>query len=106
MTTMIDRQCGSQGVDADGHCTRCGLVPESDTECPPGFLVGEPGFVISNADDARAAMLRLLYEAFLAGRKTEVRKLSYEAFAYFLIEWKGRVDDLNAMLVKALAREA
>jgi hypothetical protein len=32
------RQCGAVGVDDDGHCKRCGLVPEEDTECPPGFF--------------------------------------------------------------------
>lgn len=33
-----DRACGSQGVDEDGHCKRCGLIPGKDAECPPGFL--------------------------------------------------------------------
>lgn len=35
-----DKQCGSQGIDSDGHCKRCGLIPDEDTECPLGFLVG------------------------------------------------------------------
>lgn len=34
-------QCGSQGVDDDGHCTRCGLRPDGCSHCPPGFLVAE-----------------------------------------------------------------
>lgn len=34
----FERRCGSQGVDRDGHCSRCGLVPGHDQECPPGFL--------------------------------------------------------------------
>lgn len=37
----LNRMCGSQGVDADGHCTRCGLVPAEGFECPPGFLMPE-----------------------------------------------------------------
>lgn len=34
------RICGSQGVDEDGRCLRCGLEPPGDgvTECPPGFF--------------------------------------------------------------------
>lgn len=32
------RRCGSQGLDSSGHCTRCGLVPDGATECPPEFL--------------------------------------------------------------------
>lgn len=38
----FDPRCGSQGIDPDGHCQRCGLrVDPNDTEtsCPPGFLV-------------------------------------------------------------------
>lgn len=31
--------CGAVGVDLEGHCTRCGLVPEDGTDCPPGFLM-------------------------------------------------------------------
>lgn len=40
MEPLEDPRCGSQGVDEDGHCTRCGLRPSGeDTElCPPGFL--------------------------------------------------------------------
>lgn len=39
-TPSFDPRCGSQGIDEDGHCMRCGLrvhagEPES---CPPGFL--------------------------------------------------------------------
>ena len=34
------RRCGFV-VDDDGHCRRCGLLPEGETECPPGFLVSE-----------------------------------------------------------------
>ena len=34
-----NRRCGSQGVDDEGHCKRCGLVPDgASVECPPGFL--------------------------------------------------------------------
>jgi len=35
---MINPQCGSQGLDDDGHCERCGLVPIMGAHCPPGFL--------------------------------------------------------------------
>jgi hypothetical protein len=34
----INPQCGSQGLDDDGHCARCGLVPIVGDRCPPGFL--------------------------------------------------------------------
>jgi hypothetical protein len=34
----INPQCGSQGLDADGHCARCGLIPITGDHCPPGFL--------------------------------------------------------------------
>jgi hypothetical protein len=34
----INPQCGSQGIDRDGHCARCGLTPSTDDRCPPGFL--------------------------------------------------------------------
>jgi DNA-binding transcriptional ArsR family regulator len=35
-----DPRCGSQGVDDDGHCVRCGLLPVEDegSNCPEGFL--------------------------------------------------------------------
>ncbi|HSN25117.1 MAG TPA: hypothetical protein VLT45_02495 [Kofleriaceae bacterium] len=35
-----DPRCGSQGVDDDGHCVRCGLMPVEDegSNCPEGFL--------------------------------------------------------------------
>jgi hypothetical protein len=38
-----DRRCGSQGIDADGQCNRCGYPVDMDTnddrpECPPAFL--------------------------------------------------------------------
>lgn len=105
MTAMLDRQCGSRGVDADGHCTRCGLVPEADTECPPGFLVAEPGFVISSASDAREALIRLLYEAFCADRKAAISKLPYEGFAFWMLEHKQRIDELCDVFAKASARE-
>ena len=41
--TKENRVCGSQGVDHDGHCLRCGLLVEQDVdadrdECPPGFF--------------------------------------------------------------------
>lgn len=37
------RACGALGIDADGHCLRCGLVAanlteDTETECLPGFL--------------------------------------------------------------------
>jgi hypothetical protein len=34
------RTCGALGVgiDKDGHCNRCGLIPDGDAECPPGFI--------------------------------------------------------------------
>ena len=33
------RRCGSQGLDENGHCSRCGLIPNAySDECPPGFL--------------------------------------------------------------------
>jgi len=35
---MINPQCGSQGLDNDGHCARCGLIPITGNHCPPGFL--------------------------------------------------------------------
>ncbi len=38
---LEDPRCGSQGVDAEGRCTRCGLAPFEDGDvvyCPPGFL--------------------------------------------------------------------
>lgn len=35
---MINPQCGSQGLDGDGHCERCGLIPIMGEHCPPGFL--------------------------------------------------------------------
>ena len=35
---MINPQCGSQGLDGDGHCARCGLIPIMGDRCPPGFL--------------------------------------------------------------------
>lgn len=37
-----NRVCGSQGVDDDGHCLRCGLPVDQDCteECPPGFFQG------------------------------------------------------------------
>jgi hypothetical protein len=34
----INPQCGSQGLDTDGHCGRCGLIPIMGEHCPPGFL--------------------------------------------------------------------
>lgn len=34
----INPQCGSQGLDLDGHCARCGLIPIMGETCPPGFL--------------------------------------------------------------------
>lgn len=34
----INPQCGSQGLDDDGHCARCGLIPIMGDHCPPGFL--------------------------------------------------------------------
>lgn len=34
------RRCGFS-IDVDGHCLRCGLLPEGEAECPPGFLVSE-----------------------------------------------------------------
>lgn len=38
----INPQCGSQGLDDDGHCERCGLIPIMGEHCPPGFLVEDP----------------------------------------------------------------
>lgn len=36
--------CGSLGLD-DGHCERCGLIPDVAADCPPGFLTSpEPGW--------------------------------------------------------------
>lgn len=45
--TAADPRCGSQGVDDDGHCIRCGLFVDADddgrvAECPPGFLEASP----------------------------------------------------------------
>ena len=42
-----NRRCGAAGVDAEGHCLRCGLVApdpalDTETECPPGFFDGYP----------------------------------------------------------------
>jgi len=34
----INKQCGSQGLDGDGHCARCGLIPIMGDQCPPGFF--------------------------------------------------------------------
>jgi hypothetical protein len=42
--TKFDPRCGSQGVDGDGHCMRCGLRvhEDADENCPPGFLPAPP----------------------------------------------------------------
>lgn len=41
---VVDRRCVSVGVDDDGHCKRCGLMPVDDddgpTYCPSGFTAG------------------------------------------------------------------
>jgi hypothetical protein len=34
------RTCGAEGVDEEGHCNRCGLVPDG-SECPPGFFASD-----------------------------------------------------------------
>lgn len=36
------RLCGATGIDGGGRCTRCGLLPDNESECPPGFLVDVP----------------------------------------------------------------
>lgn len=38
--TALDATKPEPGLDSDGHCNRCGLVPFEDEshECPPGFL--------------------------------------------------------------------
>lgn len=44
-TDEFDPRCGSQGVDDDGHCVRCGLRVNQeilDESCPPGFLSTSP----------------------------------------------------------------
>lgn len=41
VVTDDDPRCGSQGIDDNGHCLRCGLVvyeEDGDVECPQGFL--------------------------------------------------------------------
>lgn len=62
----MNHQCGSEGVDEDGHCKRCGLVPEPDTECPRGFFAKEtraPRTPLDRARDALFAASRVLQKA-------------------------------------------
>lgn len=38
---VVDGRCGAAGIDADGHCARCGLMQVDDDaieKCPEGFL--------------------------------------------------------------------
>lgn len=46
---MINPQCGSQGLDRDGHCARCGLIPIMGDHCPPGFLDANAEMIVRAA---------------------------------------------------------
>lgn len=69
-----DRRCGSQGLDADGHCIRCGLKPDEDVindqpECPPGFLAPQsPAGEQVGASDAVVALDQILRDCDLQVR--------------------------------------
>lgn len=88
--TKDDPRCGSQGVDEDGHCVRCGLRvdEEEPVDCPPGFLTTDEKIVAAaiNYDGMIYSMPRPARHAHILNKMCdlalppEFTELPYQGF--------------------------